>query len=728
MTPAVNVDFENIPEELRKLRQWILWRYEPGKKDSSKIDKIPYAVRGGLASSTNPATWETFEKVKEVFGYGDYSGIGFVFAPEGGYVGIDLDACLCDGKLAPAAEAIITRFGTYTEISPSGTGVKLWLRGRVEENRTTTSTPWGAMAKKNPEIAVFQERKYFCVTGRTLNGYDKIVANQEHLNSFFASFFRRSKPSPPRQTTAGKAVPDKLAKWAVEQLSLNVTDRSTRDCVVILKLVKAGCDQEAVRALVTPHSKFADRPDYFERTWQWAVQQPEASAADMTLNQQARLCTDVGNAARFAVRERDRVRYCYERDQWYVWDACRWPCDAGGEIASRAKRVALSIFDEAKAADGNEALGKWAACSQRRERLTAMIEVAKPELRITPRELDADDWLLNCLNGTIDLRSGELRPHRQDDYITRLAPVDYNPDAHHAVWDQFLATVTDGDGETQAFLQRAAGYSATGLTSEEKLFFIHGHGATGKSSFIEAVKTVLGDYATTADFETFLENRSTGPRNDVAALDGSRLVASVEVSDGRHLAQGLVKMLTGGDTVRARFLYREGFEFTPKFTLWLVANHAPLVDDLDDALWRRMVRIPFEHVIPEDRRDPGLKLRLKSDPAIQAAVLRWIVDGCQNWRDVGLEVPDAIRRATEQYREDQNPLGDFIADRCITGAGYQAGAGELRAAYLAFAAEQGLRATLSPRRWAERLRSMGVIEGRVGADSTRVWHGIGLLR
>lgn len=459
-----------------------------------------------------------------------------------------------------------------------------------------------------------------------------------------------------------------------------------------------------------------------------ATQPWSVTAGDMTLTQQARLCSDVGNAARFAIRERERVRYCYERDQWYVWDGRRWLSDAGGEIASRAKRVALSIFDEAKAANGNEALGKWAACSQRRERLTAMIEVAKPELRITPRELDADDWLLNCGNGTVDLRSGELRPHRQDDYITRLAPVDYDPNATSDVWDRFLATVTDGDVETQTFLQRAAGYSATGLTTEEKLFFVHGHGATGKSTFIEAVKTALGDYATTADFETFLENRNTGPRNDVAALDGARLVASVEVSDGRHLAQGLVKMLTGGDTIRARFLYREGFEFTPKFTLWLVANHAPLVDDMDDALWRRMVRIPFEHVIPETKRDHGLKLRLKTDPAIQTAILRWIVDGCLNWRDVDLNVPETIRRATEQYREDQNPLGDFITDRCITGAGYQAAAGELRAAYLAFAAEVGLKKTLSPRSWAERLRSMGFIDGRAGAESVRVWHGIGLLR
>ncbi len=451
-------------------------------------------------------------------------------------------------------------------------------------------------------------------------------------------------------------------------------------------------------------------------------------AGNSTLKSTARLNTDVGNAARFAIRERERMRFCYTRSLWLIWDGRRWAPDDTGESVTRAKRTALSIFDEAKRAEGTaaEELGKWAVKSQRRERLSAMLELAKPDLAVRASELDADPWLLTCSNGTIDLRTGELREHRADDYITRLAPVEYQPEAESDDWTRFLDTATAGDAEIRAFIQRAAGYSATGLTSEERFFFVHGPGATGKSTFIEAVKNVLGDYATTADFETFLENRNTGPRNDVAALDGARLVASVEVSDGRRLAQGLVKMLTGGDTIRARFLYREGFEFTPRFTLWLVANHAPQVDDLDDALWRRIVRIPFEHVIPESERDPELKARLKSNLVIQAAILRWVVDGCLNWREVGLDVPETIKRATDSYREEQNPLGEFLETHCILGPGYEADSGDLRAAYLQYAEEQGIKKPMLPQQWYERLRILGCESDRRTAGR-RVWCGIGIV-
>lgn len=254
---------------------------------------------------------------------------------------------------------------------------------------------------------------------------------------------------------------------------------------------------------------------------------------------------------------------------------------------------------------------------------------------------------------------------------------------------------------------------------------MHGPAATGKTTFIEAVNSVMGDYAATADFETFLAKKTGGgPRDDIARLAGARFVASVEVSDGRKLAQGLVKMLTGGDRVAARHLYQSVFEFRPQFKLWLAANHAPRVADDDDAMWRRIIRIPFEHVIPAEGRKPEIKAALRSDPAVRAAVLRWAVGGVLAWRQVGLRVPGAIQTATAAYREDMDPLRDFFADCCTFGSVQWASRVTLRKAYADYCADNGIRHPVGPKQFHDRLRGKGCEESKRGAD--RGWSGVGL--
>ena len=298
----------------------------------------------------------------------------------------------------------------------------------------------------------------------------------------------------------------------------------------------------------------------------------------------------------------------------------------------------------------------------------AMIELAQSEdgIPIELSQLDADPMLLNCLNGTIDLRTGELLKHDRDHLITKIAPVEYDLNAEHPIWQRFLETATDGDHELMSFLQYAAGYSLTGDVSEEKLFFIHGPAASGKSTFIEALKSVFGDYSKTADFETFLSRNFVGGiRNDVAELAGARLVSSIEVDEGKKLAEGLVKLITGGDTVRARFLYQESFEFIPQFKLWLVANHKPAVNPDDLAMWRRIIVIPFKHVIPENERDPQVKAMLKNPKEAGAAVLAWAVQGCLRWQEYGLCVPKTVRDETEDYKKEMDPIKQFLDECCV---------------------------------------------------------------
>ncbi len=450
--------------------------------------------------------------------------------------------------------------------------------------------------------------------------------------------------------------------------------------------------------------------------------------------------TDAGNAERFAMEHAHHLRYVPEWQRWIAFDGRRWRSGTGDAVAVQ---LAIAMFrsmlaQAAKAADSDnrERLAKWSLRCEAAARVQAMLSIAHnlPAFITPAQELDADPYLLNCGNGTIDLRSGTLRPHNPSDMLTKISPVEYDPEARSQVWEDHLRRVTAGDKDLAEFIQLAAGYSATGDVSEEVLFLVHGPTAGGKTTTIEALKTALGDYGQTTDFETFLKrNQIGGIRNDIARLAGARLVVSVEVDEGKHLAEGLVKMLTGGDTITARFLHQEFFEFKPQCKLWLVCNDAPRANDTDDALWRRIIRVPFEHTIPKHERDPKVKATLK-DPALGGpAVLAWIVEGCAKWRTTGLIVPLAIEQATEEYRRSQDPLREFFDDWCVFEPHEYVRVTTLRNAYEAYAQETGIKYPLGPKEFNKRLEARecqrvlrGCPNDRGTIKATKCWLGVRL--
>ena len=238
-----------------------------------------------------------------------------------------------------------------------------------------------------------------------------------------------------------------------------------------------------------------------------------------------------------------------------------------------------------------------------------------------------------------------------------------------------------------------------------------------------------GEYSKTADFEAFLKRPNTGgPRNDIARLAGARFVTSIEVDEGKKLAEGLVKMITGGDTISARFLYKESFEFIPQLKLFLAANHAPQVDSEDEAMWRRIVRIPFDHVIPVEKRDPALKKMLKDVEHMGPTILNWAIEGCMIWQKDGLVVPDVLKQATSQYREDMDPIKEFLDDRCVLGEDQKASVRDMQHAYKDWAEDRGYRFPLGPREFNRHLRDHGCQQrpNREGDRVQRYWFGIGL--
>jgi putative DNA primase/helicase len=435
--------------------------------------------------------------------------------------------------------------------------------------------------------------------------------------------------------------------------------------------------------------------------------------------------TDVGNARRLVRDHGQDLRWVPTWSTWLAWDQKRWRPDTKGEVVQRAKRVAAALWEEAAAANDSERrkqAGRWAMQSESAQRIEAMIRLARtePGIPVEAGELDADPWLLNTTTGTLDLRTGQLQPHRRSDLITKITAAGYNSTAECPAWERFLEQVVP-DEDVRSFLQRAVGYALTGLTNEHALFFFHGAGANGKSTFLRTLLTVLGDYGRQAEPDLLLAKRDAHPTG-VADLFGARLVVSSEIEDGRRLAEGTVKQLTGGDVLKARFMRQDFFEFSPTHTLFLAANHRPVVRGTDHAIWRRLHLVPFTVTIPAEDQDIALGERLKGE---MAGVLRWAVAGCLEWRARGLASPLAVQLATSSYRADMDQLGAFIDERCVVLDGAVVPAAQLYEAYQTWTHENGERVTTQ--------RELGVALSERGFDrrkhgSKRRWHwfGIGL--
>jgi putative DNA primase/helicase len=434
--------------------------------------------------------------------------------------------------------------------------------------------------------------------------------------------------------------------------------------------------------------------------------------------------TQLGNARRLVQQHGDRIRYVHPWRRWLVYGGGRWAPDDTGKLERLAKQTVLNIVQEAIAADADaerQELLKWAARSQSLAQIRAMIDLAasEPGIPILPDQLDADPWLLNVENGTLDLRTGALRPHDAADLITKISPVTWDPDSEAPTWRAFLDQILPGDPQLLGFLQRAIGYSLTGDTGEQVLFFLHGRGCNGKSTLLETLRALLGDYGLQADVGTFLERRRDGASNDLARLRSARFVAAIEASEGQRLAEGLVKQLTGGDTISARMLYSEYFEYRPQFKLWLAANHKPVIRGTDHAIWRRIRLVPFMVTIAEAERDPELPAKLRSE---LPGVLRWAVEGCLSWRRRGLGTPPAVHTATESYRLEMDVLAAFLDECCEVGPSLKAPATPLYEAYRRWCDRNGERA-VSQRAFGEALGERAFVRVK---SSCYAWHGLRL--
>lgn len=405
--------------------------------------------------------------------------------------------------------------------------------------------------------------------------------------------------------------------------------------------------------------------------------------------------TDLGNAERLIHLHGQDLRYCHLWGRWLVWDGTRWQVDetGGAGVFQMAHEVVRGMQLEASLIndkDKRQAMAKWSYSCESKSRLSNMVEIAKTlkGIPISPDDLDAHPMLLNCRNGTLDIKAMKLRDHSRGDLLTKSAGCDYDESALCPVWTKFLVRTLKEDEDLIRFLWKALGYSLTGLSTEHRMMFGYGPtGNNGKSTMMEALLHVFGDYGCTTPTDTLMAKAGdSGISNDIARLKGMRFVVAPETEDGKRLNEGLVKRITGGDTITARFMRQEFFDFKPEFKLWMVGNHKPVIRGTDDAIWRRITLIPFDVTIPKEERDRSLPEKLKAEAS---GILAWMADGLKAWREEGLEQPERVEKASKEYREESDILGAFLDERTTANSNGTIKASKLYAAYQQWCKDTG---------------------------------------
>lgn len=439
--------------------------------------------------------------------------------------------------------------------------------------------------------------------------------------------------------------------------------------------------------------------------------------------------TDTGNGERLVTAFGDFIRYCAEWKKWLVWDGARWRVDQSGMIRRWAKQVIRGFYAQAAGIIDNgdrENAEKHARRSESALAMKAMLTCAETEATVSAAELDRDLWLLNCRNGTVDLRTGELRPHNRADLITKLCPVNFDPNATCPQFEKFLTRILPGLTD---YIQRVLGYALTGDVSEKACFCLFGEGNNGKTTLLELFRYMLGDYSAQVMIDTLMVRRS-GESNtslaDLADLRGARFVTTSETEEGQKLAEGKLKYLTGMNEIKAVRKYEHWFTFAPTHKLFLDANHRPLVRGSETAIWNRLKLIPFTVSIPDNEIDKDLLRKLKAEAP---GVLAWAVKGCLAWQQDGLSEPQQIRDSVETWKSEDDPYQEFFEDECEFDPAHSVPVSKLWSKFESWASGNGIRYASRTKLY-KRLELRGCSQDRL-RDATgrqvRCWKGIKVL-
>lgn len=704
---------EQFPQSLKEAKRWVCF-------DATKCPIDP--ATGQKARPNDPTTWGTLEAAQAAVGRYGLRGVGVLLGD--GLCGIDIDHCRDPdtGTLSEMAAQIIEQMDSYAEASPSGTGVHILFTGQK---------PDGPCRKSSIGLEMYDGGRYFTVTGNVLAARP-IAQRTEACAAIHAQYLAKpAAVAAPAPAAVWQAVdrPDEellqaacnardgqrfaalyAGNWQAYYASHSEADLSFANLLAFwFGADKARMDR-VFRSSGLMRPKWDQRrgaKTYGDATLDRALadcqevysppQQPQGPAfadqAQALQDLRARYgqpqkdppgtpapgvksysMDDTGNARRFRDRYADRLRYNPTDKCWLVWDGIRWQRD---DLAA-VKRFADEMLDQMDKAcfgirdtDNAAAQRRHVQKSRSSRGKEAFLKEAQhlPGIPMLPDQFDRNRGLLNVQNGILDLGSRKLLPHDRDKYITRLAQVTYDPQAAAPTWLAFLESITGGDKALAQYLQVVTGYCLSGSTREQCMFFLYGDGSNGKSTFLEALAKLFGDYGMNAQAETITSarSRSSGAaRSDVARLKGARLVTIEEGDQGAMLDEGLVKQMTGGNTITARFQYGKEFEFRPEFKLIMATNHLPRIHGTDVGIWRRIRLIPFTQCIPPEKQDMLLPQKLEAE---LPGILNWALEGLQKWLTLsqggkkhGLPPCPAVDKAVDAYKQDQDRIAAFLAD------------------------------------------------------------------
>ncbi len=735
--------YENVPEELKALPNWVCWSavYKPRPDAPDHFGKTPINPRtGGGAQSNNPDTWADFDTALKASE--QYSGIGFMFG-NSPYFGVDVDRAEADiREFLEGGDGIVSEFihalQSYAELSPSGKGIHILCRGALPNGGrrrgnvemydsgrffTVTGNRIGSYAgvadcteaikplhekylggaRAEPAQRVVQQGELPATAAKVLE-----LARAAKNGCKFRSLFAGNYSEYSSQSEADMALCNMLAFWTGRNAGLmdeifrqsglmrDKWDRQQSGSTYGALTIQKACEQCAQIYQPTP-------------VFRVKIGGNSAPSADPDEAKQPKLYTmdDMGNAARFLDLFGEDFRYNYTDKCFLYWDGRRWASDLDG-CAERSADVAVGAMSlEAEHYERTDeelakAFRKHVKASRSNKSKTNMLKEVQHNMPIMPSQLDRHNMAFNVPNGTLSLKTGQLVPHERRHFITKFSPIEYpvwcnteltadssgdilhqTDNADCPLWQKFLGDVFGGDRELIRYIQKAVGYSMTGDTSEQCVFFLYGTGRNGKSTFLDVLREIFGEYVSNIQPETIMvkNGMGNGINSDIARLKGARMVTTVEPNEGVRINEGLIKQLTGDDAVTARKLYGNEFEFKPEFKLWMATNHKPIIRGTDEGIWRRIHMIPFTVQIPPEKVDRQLKSKLERE---YPAILRWAAEGCLLWQREGLKQPRAVLDMTREYRREMDVISGFLGDCCEVGEGFYAKSSELYAAYSAW--------------------------------------------
>lgn len=704
-------DYSRIPNEMKAAQRWVGWRLE-------ERGKVPYNPKSmGFAKSNDPSTWSDFDTAKSTMEQVGLDGIGFMMGD--GWLCIDLDD---HGQgLAKEAEEECDRLGCYKERSQSGKGIHYVGKGHLPEGgrrkgnvemydgvrflAMTGDADWDPQ-RNIPDITEQVARIHARFIGGkptqtqsaasqtqagTVTDWRERLAKGLNSNPRMHALYMGDMSGYPSHSEADMALCSMLAFWLAGDES--AMDQAFRESSLMRPKwdERRGAMAYGQATIRTAAMSCQSHYEPKETTPQWYGQKSQNGKNPPKTSTKKRYdLTDTGNAERFVDEFGAELRYDFDRKSWMHWDGERWERDDKAIAKTLADRMISEMKEELLMGDG-EIDAKTAkninrlASSAGKE---AMLKEAQHmgDMPTKNEDYDSDPWLLNCKSGVIDLRTGEMIGHQRKLMCAKECGCAVDMETEPTRWLSFLDEVF-GEGEMPKFIQRAVGYTLTGITKEQCFFQCYGEGANGKSVFLDVMREMLGDYAVNSQAETILQ-RGAGFANsansEVARMAGARFVRTNEPNEGSRFNEGLVKQLVGGDATTARYLYGNEFEFRPMFKLWMATNYKIEVRGTDFGIWRRMKVIPFKNRFEGDKADKDLTDKLRKE---LPAILGWAVKGCLQWQKEGLNEPQAIKDEQTQYRKDMDILSKFAEEACNIRPEAKAKASQLYKAYADWAKE-----------------------------------------